>query len=129
MSIEPDAGMTVLLTGLPSAGKTTLATATITRLRGLGVAAESLDGDEVRRMLWPELGMSRADRERNLARVTVVARMLARNGVTAVISAIAPFETARRTMREEHTGFGVPFVEVHVATPLTECRRRDVKGL
>jgi len=122
-------GISVLLTGLPSAGKTTLAAAAIARLGQLGLPAESLDGDEVRRLFWPELGMSRVDREHNLTRIGLLARLLARNGVIAVVSAIAPFRGARERMRAAHLEEGVGFVEVHVATPLAECRRRDVKGL
>lgn len=125
----PRTGVTVLLTGLPCAGKTTLATSATARLTALGRRAESLDGDVVRRRFWPELGMSPEDRERNLDRIGGMAAMLARNGVIAVVSAIAPFASARDAMRAEHNGQGLDFLEVHVATPLVECRRRDVKGL
>jgi adenylylsulfate kinase len=122
-------GVTVLLTGLPSAGTTTLATHAIARLTELGWPAESLDGDVVRRRFWPELGMSQADREQNLARISGLAAMLARNGVIAVVAAIAPYRAARLAMREEHRAAGLELLEVHVATPVQVCRRRDVKGL
>jgi len=126
----PDSyGQSILLTGLSGAGKTTLANAVAARLVQRGQAAEVLDGDNVRRQLWPELGLSRADREQNLSRIAIVARLLARNGVVVLVSAIAPYAQARRDLRLAHAEAGVGFAEVHVATPLEVCRRRDVKGL
>src|SRR5580704_18249012 len=68
-------GATVWLTGLPSAGKTTVATALAERLSTLGRAVEILDGDAVRPVLSPELGYSRADRDANVARVGWVAQL------------------------------------------------------
>ncbi|MFD9737241.1 adenylyl-sulfate kinase [Umezawaea sp. NPDC059074] len=121
--------MTLLLTGLPSAGKTTLATAALTAVRSVGYRCEVLDGDVVRRELWPELGLSRTDRERNLARMGFVAKLLAGNGVVVLMAAIAPYAHTRRALREAHTAEGIGFAEVHVATPLRVCRGRDVKGL
>ena len=123
------AAFTVLLTGFSSAGKTTLAQALVSRLHDLGRRAESLDGDVVRRALWPELGMSNEDRQQNLSRIDIVARLLAGNGVIAVVAAIAPLAEARQLMRYRHTEAGLELIEVHLATPLAECRRRDVKGL
>ncbi|MFI6305973.1 adenylyl-sulfate kinase [Amycolatopsis thailandensis] len=122
----PSAGATVWLTGLPSAGKTTLAHAVTGRLPG---PAEVLDGDELRAVLSPELGHSRADRALNVSRIGYLARLLARNGITAVVAVVSPFADARLKVRAEHAAEGVPFVEVHVATPLRICRERDVKGL
>jgi adenylylsulfate kinase len=119
--------MTVLLTGLPSAGKTSLATAARAVLLAAGHQAEVLDGDVVRRELWPELGLSPEDRERNLTRIGSVALLLARNGITTIIAAIAPYAHSRAALRAAHAG--IPFAEVHVATPIEVCRRRDVKGL
>jgi adenylylsulfate kinase len=83
----------------------------------------------VRRELWPELGMSRSDREQNLNRIAVVASLLARNGVIVIVSAIAPYARSRQAARDLHARAGVGFAEVHVATPVDVCRRRDVKGL
>lgn len=120
---------TVLLTGLPSSGKTTLATATRNLMAGTGLAAEVLDGDDLRHRLWPELGLSRADREQNLSRITTVAILLACHGVLAIVAAIAPYASDRELMRARHREAGLDFVEVHVATPLPVCQRRDVKGL
>ncbi|WP_236796141.1 adenylyl-sulfate kinase [Amycolatopsis sp. GM8] len=126
---ERKRGGTVLLTGLPSSGKTTLATATRDLATRAGQAAEVLDGDDVRRRLWPELGLSREDREKNLSRITTVAILLARHGVLAIVAAIAPYASDRDLMRTRHDDAGLAFIEVHVATPLAVCQRRDVKGL
>jgi adenylylsulfate kinase len=122
-------GMTVLLTGLPSAGKTSVAAAARSALPSAGRQAEVLDGDVVRRELWPELGLSPADRKRNLTRIGAVALLLARNGITVVVAAIAPYDHGRLGLRAEHADAGVPFSEVHIACPLEVCRQRDVKGL
>lgn len=129
MCEPPVPGMSVLLTGLSGAGKTTVANAAAERLSGDGLAAEVLDGDVVRRELWPELGLSETDREQNLHRIGRVAALLARNGVVVLVSAIAPYARARDWIRSLHERSGVCFAEVHVATPLAVCRSRDVKGL
>jgi adenylylsulfate kinase len=119
----------VLLTGLPSSGKTTIAMATLNLVTAAGQDAEVLDGDDVRRRMWPELGLSRADRAENLSRLTTVAMLLAQHGVLVIVSAIAPYARDRDLMRARHLDAGLDFVEVHVATPLMVCQRRDVKGL
>ncbi|HET9188784.1 MAG TPA: adenylyl-sulfate kinase, partial [Acidothermaceae bacterium] len=74
-------GATVWLTGLPSAGKSTIARALADRLRDEGRRVEILDGDDLRTHLTSDLGFTRADRDTNVARVGFVARLLARNGV------------------------------------------------
>jgi len=122
-------GATVWFTGLPSAGKTTLATALAARLAADGRPVEILDGDLVRPVLSPELGYSRADRDANVARIGWVAARLARHGVLVLASVVSPFAQARAEVRAEHEAIGAPFVEVHVATPVQVCAERDVKGL
>lgn len=122
-------GATVWLTGLPSAGKTTIAHEVADRLRGLGRQVEVLDGDAVRVTLSAGLGFTRADRDANVERIGFVANLLARNGVLVLAAVISPYAAARQRVRERHESGGTPYLEVHVATPVEECAARDVKGL
>lgn len=125
---ERRAGLTVWFTGLPAAGKTTIAGLVGHELEQLGHLVDYLDGDNVREHISKGLGFSREDREANIERVGWVASRLSRGGVVVLVSVIGPYEQARnraRAMVEEHA----PFVEVHVATSLEECAHRDPKGL
>ncbi|KUH38216.1 adenylyl-sulfate kinase [Streptomyces kanasensis] len=122
-------GATVWLTGLPSAGKTTLARALAERLRAAGHRTEVLDGDEVREFLSAGLGFGRADRDTNVRRIGFVAELLASNGVKVLVPVIAPYADSRAEVRAHHRREGTPYVEVHVATPVEVCSERDVKGL
>jgi adenylylsulfate kinase len=122
-------GATVWLTGLPSAGKSTIARALGERLRAAGHRVEILDGDEIRTELTADLGFTREDRITNVRRIGFVAAVLARNGVIAVVPVIAPYAEARDAVRAKHEAQGSGYLEVHIATPLPECAARDVKGL
>jgi adenylylsulfate kinase len=122
-------GATVWLTGLPSAGKTTIAHAAADLLRADGHRVEVLDGDAVRETLSAGLGFSRVDRETNIDRIGFVADLLARNGVLVLAAVISPYAAARDRVRARHAASGTPFFEVYVATPVAECAVRDVKGL
>jgi adenylylsulfate kinase len=122
-------GVTVWLTGLPSAGKTTLARAVAGQLSARGRRVELLDGDLVRGTLCADLGFSRADRDRNVARIGFVAALLAKHGVVVLAPVISPYAAAREAVRAQHATAGAAFLEVHVATPVAECAARDVKGL
>ncbi|MFJ7997680.1 adenylyl-sulfate kinase [Streptomyces sp. NPDC096310] len=122
-------GATVWLTGLPSAGKTTLAHELAGRLRDDGRRVEVLDGDEIRTFLSAGLGFSRADRHTNVQRIGLVAEVLARNGILALVPVIAPYADSREAVRKRHQGSDTPYLEVHVATPVEVCSVRDVKGL
>ncbi|MFG2777284.1 adenylyl-sulfate kinase [Streptomyces prunicolor] len=122
-------GATVWLTGLPSAGKTTIAQHLGERLRAEGHRVEVLDGDEVRRFLSAGLGFSREDRNTNVQRIGLVSEVLARNGVLALVPVIAPYADSREAVRKRHEASGTPYIEVHVATPVEVCSDRDVKGL
>lgn len=113
------------LTGLPGAGKTTLATRLAALLRAQGQRVEVLDGDEVRQHLSPDLGFSRADRDANILRIGYVAQLLERNGVVTIVAAVSPYAAARDRVRARVRRF----VEVHVDCSLAELRRRDPKGL
>ncbi|MFJ8042642.1 adenylyl-sulfate kinase [Kitasatospora sp. NPDC096147] len=129
MAAPCERGATVWLTGLPSAGKTTLAFALAERLRAEGHRVEVLDGDEIREFLSKGLGFSKEDRHTNVARIGFVAEKLARNGVKVLAPVIAPYADSRAAVRERHAGLGTEFLEVHVATPVELCSERDVKGL
>ncbi|MEV6619254.1 adenylyl-sulfate kinase [Streptomyces sp. NPDC051051] len=120
---------TVWLTGLPSAGKTTIAHELAARLRAEGHRVEILDGDEIREALSAGLGFSRADRDTHVRRIGYVAELLARNGVLALVPVIAPYADSREAVRKHHDSNRTPYVEAHVATPLQVCSARDVKGL
>ncbi len=120
-----DRGAVIWFTGLSGAGKSTLAEALIPKLRRAGKRVEVLDGDVVRTHLSKGLGFSREDRDTNIARIAFVAHLLARNGVYVLVAAISPF----RNTRDDARKLIGDFVEVHVAPPLEECIRRDVKGL
>ncbi|MEU6350388.1 adenylyl-sulfate kinase [Streptomyces sp. NPDC047072] len=122
-------GATVWLTGLPSAGKTTIARLLGDRLRSEGRRVEVLDGDEIRRFLSAGLGFSREDRNTNVQRIGLVSEVLARNGVLSVVPVIAPYADSREAVRKRHEASRTPYVEVHVATPVEVCSERDVKGL
>lgn len=119
-------GLTVWFTGLPSSGKTTLATALEKRLLDDGHRVELLDGDILRTYLTSDLGYSKEDRDRNVRRVGFVANLLSRNGITVVCSLISPYQAARNEVRQMH---GSRFLEVYVATPVEVCAERDLKGL
>ncbi|MER5470553.1 adenylyl-sulfate kinase [Streptomyces sp. NPDC002685] len=122
-------GATVWLTGLPSAGKTTIAYELAGRLREEGHRVEVLDGDEIREFLSSGLGFSRADRDTNVRRIGFLAELLSRNGVKALVPVIAPYADSREAVRGRHQAGGTPYLEVHVATPVEVCSVRDVKGL
>jgi adenylylsulfate kinase len=123
------AGATLWFTGLPSAGKSTIAHALAARLRAEGRRVQVLDGDEVRPHLSAGLGFTRADRDINVSRIGWVARLLASHGVLVLVPVIAPYAAARQAVREDHAGAGVPFAEVFVSTSLAVAESRDVKGL
>jgi adenylylsulfate kinase len=122
-------GATVWLTGLPSAGKTTIAHTLAARLRDEGHRVEVLDGDEVRTFLSAGLGFSREDRHTNVTRIGFVAELLASHGVKVLTPVIAPYSASRQSVRERHSAEGTEFLEIHVATPVEVCSVRDVKGL
>lgn len=118
-------GAVVWLTGLPGAGKSTIAQALHEALARAGARVELLDGDDAREHLWRDLGFGKADRDEHVRRLAYVARMLARNGVIAIVAAISPYRAARAAARD-----GVErFIEVHVDCPPDELARRDPKEL
>ncbi|MEN3336312.1 MAG: phosphoadenosine phosphosulfate reductase [Blastocatellia bacterium] len=122
-------GIVIWLTGLSGAGKTTLASALKSELIAAGHLIETLDGDEVRENLSRGLGFSKEDRDTNVRRIGFVARLLARNGVIVLASAISPYRQSRDDVRQSVERDGARFVEVFVRAPLSVLVERDVKGL
>ncbi len=123
-SVERD-GLTIWLTGLPSAGKSTIARRLAILLQSMDRRVIVLDGDEVRERLNKGLGFSKEDRDENVRRIAYVARLLTEAGAAVIVAAISPYRDARDAARAEIGRFA----EVHVSCPLEECIRRDVKGL
>jgi sulfate adenylyltransferase len=122
-------GAALLITGLPAAGKTTLGMALAEHFdRRFGRTVSLLDGDEVRKLLSSDLGFSREHRRLNVQRHGYVAAEVARHGGIAICTLIAPYAADRAEMRQQVTRYG-SFVEIYLSTPLTECERRDPKGL
>ena len=123
------AGATLWITGLPASGKSTLASALEAHLLAGGRAAYVLDGDNLRHGLNGDLGFSPQDRAENVRRTAEVAALLADAGVVAIAALVSPYVADRDAARAVHEQRGLPFLEIHVATPLGECERRDPKGL
>ena len=122
-------GFTVFFTGLSGSGKSTIANALMVKLMEMGGRPVTLlDGDVVRKHLSSELGFSKEHRDINIKRIGYVASEITKNGGIAICAPIAPYSATRRAVREMVETFGA-FVEVHVATSLEECERRDRKGL
>ena len=122
-------GFTVFFTGLSGSGKSTIANALMTKLMEMGGRPVTLlDGDVVRKHLSSELGFSKEHRDINIQRIGYVASEITKNGGIAICAPIAPYEKTRATVREMIETYGA-FLEVHVATSLEECERRDRKGL
>ncbi len=122
-------GFTVFFTGLSGSGKSTIANALMVKLMEMGGRPVTLlDGDVVRKHLSSELGFSKEHRDINIRRIGYVASEITRNGGIAICAPIAPYAATRRAVREMIEACGA-FVEVHVATSVEECERRDRKGL
>ena len=115
------------LTGLPAAGKTTIAIALEFELRQSGLRVSRIDGDDLRRGLCADLGYSAADRSENVRRAASLARLFAESGGICIAALISPYRADREMARRMVAPAG--FIEVYVATALDACRRRDPKGL
>ena len=122
-------GFTLFFTGLSGSGKSTIANAVRTKLMEMGGRPVTLlDGDIVRKNLSSELGFSKEHRDLNVRRIGFVASEITKNRGIAICAPIAPYHSSRLAVREEVETYGA-FVEVHIATSLEECERRDRKGL
>ena len=118
-------GVTVWFTGMSGSGKTALAVPLEEELGKRGLRVERLDGDIVRQSLTRDLGFTKEDRDKNIERITFVAKLLTRNGVAVLCSFISPYRAVRAKVKEEVGNF----FEVYCYAPLDALIERDVKGL
>jgi len=118
-------GFVIWLTGPSGAGKTTLARALEKKLKEMGHKVEVLDGDEIRKTLYPNLGFSKEAREMHNRIVIHMAKLLSKNGVVTIVSLISPYKVVREYARKE---IG-KFIEVYLKCPLEVRIQRDPKGL
>jgi adenylylsulfate kinase len=122
---ERGKGFVVWFTGLPSAGKTTIAAALVKKLQAHGLRIEHLDGDTFRKNISADLKFSDEDRRENIRRAGFVAEALCKQGIGVIASFISPHRDVRDALKQQ-----IPrFFEVYVNTPLEVCMQRDVKGL
>ena len=111
-------------TGLSGSGKSTISECVYQRLVERGLRVEHLDGDRIR-AVFPSTGFTKAERDEHIKRVGYLASRLESHGVFVVASFVSPYAEARDFVRRLCQNF----IEIHVATPLDECERRDTKGL
>lgn len=118
-------GFAVWFTGLPCAGKTTLARLVADELERRKLPVEVLDGDVVRKELSKELGFDKESRNENIRRIGFVCHLLSKHGVAVIAAAVSPYRVVRDELRAT-----IPnFIEVYVKALLQTCMSRDVKGL
>jgi bifunctional enzyme CysN/CysC len=122
-------GATLWFTGLPGAGKSTIAAAVEERLLQMGRPAFLLDGDNLRHGLNGDLGFDEGARAENVRRTAHVARLLAEAGTVALVSLVSPYAADRRNAAALHATDELSFFEVFVDAPLELCEQRDPKGL
>jgi adenylylsulfate kinase len=122
-------GATLWFTGLSGSGKSTIAFTLEHALVQRGRLAYVLDGDNIRHGLNKNLGFSAADREENIRRIGEVAKLFGDCGVITMTSFISPYRKDRDGVRTLHDAAKIPFIEVHVNTPIATCETRDPKGL
>jgi len=122
-------GATLWFTGLPGAGKSTMASAVEERLIAAGQAAFLLDGDNLRHGLNGDLGFDEAARRENVRRTAHVARLLAESGTIALVSLVSPYRADREAAAALHAADELGFLEIFVDAPLELCEQRDPKGL
>lgn len=116
----------IWFTGLPSSGKSTIASEVEHRLHASGIRTYLLDGDNVRHGLNADLGFSPAEREENIRRIGEVARLFLDAGLITLVAFISPYRKDREKVRR-----GVEageFIEVYVKCPVAVCEQRDAKG-
>ena len=114
-------------TGLPGAGKSTIANLVEAGLNTRGIHTIMLDGDNIRHGLNRDLGFTAADRVENIRRIGEVARLMTEAGLVVLCAFISPFRAERQSVRELLEAG--EFIEIFVDTPLDVCIARDAKGL
>jgi adenylylsulfate kinase len=122
-------GCTLWFTGLSGSGKSTYAYTLEHHLVQQGRLAYVLDGDNIRHGLNKNLGFSAEDRAENIRRIGEVAKLFADAGLVTMTSFISPYRADRDTVRALHDAGQLPFIEIHVDTPIETCEQRDPKGL
>lgn len=123
---KPKKWFVLWLTWLSGAWKTTIADALYDKLINKSyVNIEKLDGDIIREKLTKDLWFTKEDRQKNLERVSFVAKLLSRNNIWVIASFISPYKQDRQEIKKSTTNF----IEVYIATPLEICEKRDVKWL
>jgi len=122
-------GATLWFTGLPGAGKSTMASAVEERLIAAGQSAFLLDGDNLRHGLNGDLGFDETARRENVRRTAHVARLLAESGTIALVSLVSPYRADREAAATLHAADELQFLEIFVDAPLELCEKRDPKGL
>jgi adenylyl-sulfate kinase len=118
--------VTIWLTGLSGAGKSTIGCALEHRLLNCGHTAFVLDGDNVRHGLNRDLGFSPQDRAENIRRIAEVARLMNDAGLIVITAFISPYREDREMARSIIGA--ADFLEVHVNTSIEVCEGRDPKG-
>ncbi len=126
-SLLKQRGTMIWFTGLSGSGKSTLAIALERELYKEGILCRILDGDNIRSGINNNLGFSEADRTENIRRIAEVSKLFVNCGIVTIAAFISP-TNAIRTMAAEIIG-SEDFLEVYVSTPISECEKRDVKGL
>jgi len=123
-------GVTLWMTGLSGAGKTTITKALEKRLLlAMGKNVYNIDGDNLRTGLTRDLGFSADDRAESVRRASEVAQLFSEAGVVTVVSLISPYRKDRDEARAAHKQRGIPFLEVFMDVPLSVVKARDPKGL
>jgi bifunctional enzyme CysN/CysC len=119
--------VTILLTGLTGAGKTTIAYALERRLFDQGRAVNVLDGQNMRLGISRDLGFTVHDRSENLRRAAEVSKLMNHAGLIAICALVAPSEETRHKARQ--TIGAEQFIEIYLKAPIEVCRQRDTDGL
>ena len=118
-------GIFVQMTGMSGAGKSTMTFKAADVLRDMGYNVEVIDGDEYREGLCRDLGFSKQDRNTNIRRLSFVGKVLSRNDVICIMSAINPYDDVRKEVKHNNNLAKTVYVKCDIDTLIN----RDPKGL